>query len=119
MNGATLDGRWSSRRAPFVAATLVTAQLVVLPPHAITHSHTHTTQRTAPLSHSPLHAHKDTQARSLTRAAAGGQAALVQRLAGQLHAARACTSWLIDLWPAQLTRGGMTLARTTRIGTVG
>lgn len=74
----TIGGRWSSRRAPFVAATLVTAQLVVPHPHSSAHSHTHTTQRTAPLSHSPLHAHKHTQARSRTRKAAGGETALVQ-----------------------------------------
>ena len=99
---ATLGGRWTSRRAPFAAAALVTAQLVVPRAHASTHSHIHITPSESLLSHSPLHTHVHTHTHSRTHAAAGGRAALILGMASQPHAARRGTSSLIVHVSAQL-----------------
>ena len=92
LNAFTSAARWTSRRAPIVAAALVTAQLVVPHAHTTTHSHIHITPSEGSLSHSQPHAHTHTHTRSRTHAAAGGRAALDQGLVSQPRAARDGTS---------------------------
>ena len=102
VTGATSDGRWTSHRAPFAAAALVTAQLVMPRAHSCTNSHLHITPSEGPLSHSPPHTHRQTRRRLRAGAAAAGRLALVRGLACVPEAARRRKTLLSACSSAQL-----------------
>ena len=106
VNGGTSAGRWTSRRAPFFAAALVTAQLVALHAWASTHSHLHITLSEGSLSHSQPHTHRRSCKRSRAAAAAADLTALVRGLACVPEAARRRKTLLSACSSAQLLDRG-------------